>query len=508
MNTLLYKHENDSALSKNISRAFEALGLNALFGDDACEYFTTDPEIIRSRLEVMRDIIEVPGVMVALEELFSKLKEYTDYCYRKKGNDTSELISQLSSIRIYFGIVDSTADALAPAMNKMRSEKLKSLAETFIYERRTPEYIMAKKNSAVADEKILGIKSITIGINLSSNLKPTEAGLVSINNEYYKSGSFMDKLLRLDFKKNDYNTIAPITTVEADDVSGEMQAMMNRAILRSMDNVLSYSLNKISVEMKHYIEGKLCEYYTLSSELKFLIRATGVYRQFKERNIPVCYPEVSNNGEYKINGIINHRLALTKECEKIVRNNVVFDETGKVYVLTGPNSGGKTVYVNAVGAAQLMFQLGMPVLAENAVMPIVDGVFLQFPQANAKEMIKNESGRLEEECREISGIMDAATENSLILFDETFSSTNSKDSIILAVSTVKKLSECGCRSIFSTHIHELVDNVNEGKAEQHINGVDLLAAEIYGGIKTYRIIRGRAEKTGDALTIAQKYGII
>lgn len=508
MNSIFNKGDLNAAQLKYIGTACETLGLNALFGSDIAGYFTADAGLIRLRLEIMHDMLEIDGLKDALAGLQSLLKEYGIYDSMKKGNDIPELLSRLTGIRLYLSIIDSAADAFAPFYPKLKSGLLISLADSFINEQKSAEYRTAKENSAEINEKYSSVKSITVGVNLGTNFQPTEAGLVAVNGEYYKSGSFIDRLLRFDFKKNDFNCLSPLTTVEAADIPGEDQVMMNRAVLRVMNNVFSGSLKKCSTETKKYIDAKLREYYAILPDITFLIRAAEVYSQFREKRIPVCYPKISEMGEYSIHGIINPRLTFVKSIDKIVPNDIRFDSEGTVYILTGPNSGGKSVFINALGEAQLMFQLGLPVLAVSATLPVLDGVFLQFPRVNAKEMIKNEAGRLEEECREISGILDAATGNSLVLLDETFSSTNSKDSVVLASNTVERLSKKGCRAVFSTHIHELVDTVTGDGGAVTLSGVDLLAAEIRDNVNTYRIVRGRAEKTGDALIIARKYGLL
>lgn len=103
----------------------------------------------------------------------------------------------------------------------------------------------------------------------------------------------------------------------------------------------------------------------------------------------------------------------------IVKNDVSFDD-GRIFILTGPNSGGKTTYLKAVGQMQLLFQLGMYVPAEEAYISPVDSIFTHFatPQAYFNKM-----GEFEEECSKIKMIFDSLTKNSMVLMNEPLITT-------------------------------------------------------------------------------------
>jgi len=159
-----------------------------------------------------------------------------------------------------------------------------------------------------------------------------------------------------------------------------------------------------------------------------------------------------------------------------------------------------------VATAQLLFQLGLPIPAKSAEMKIMEGVFLFFPRNQAEN---KSSGRLEEECRLLADILKLVNENTLVLMDETFSSTSAKDGAVLAESCLQKLRAKGCMCIFSTHIHELAGQVERMNAVGGGNDrIDLLAAEIRDTLRTYRILRGYTDGTSDAKTIAAKYGLL
>lgn len=187
-----------------------------------------------------------------------------------------------------------------------------------------------------------------------------------------------------------------------------------------------------------------------------------------------------------------------KTVNEIVPNDVIFDESGQIFILTGPNSGGKTVYIRALGVAQALYQCGLLIPASNASMPLMDTICTHFTVSNATAA--HSIGRLEEECERISSMMEYITQDTLVLMDEAFSSTSAKDGQELAESYIGKLLDKNCKCIFSTHIHEL--------SSITLPKVDLLAAETIDGERTYKIRRGYSDGTSDAKTIAHKYGLI
>jgi DNA mismatch repair ATPase MutS len=85
-----------------------------------------------------------------------------------------------------------------------------------------------------------------------------------------------------------------------------------------------------------------------------------------------------------------------------VQNNVCFDSSVSCYILTGPNNGGKTVFMRTLGLAQLMFQLGLPVPASSAKMELCDRIYYVVPKS--QESSGHETGRFESECIILSDI--------------------------------------------------------------------------------------------------------
>ncbi|MBQ5661988.1 MAG: DNA mismatch repair protein, partial [Clostridia bacterium] len=183
-------------------------------------------------------------------------------------------------------------------------------------------------------------------------------------------------------------------------------------------------------------------------------------------------------------------------------------EKATIYVLTGPNRGGKSVITCALGLAQVMMQLGMYVPAEAASISPVDGIYTHFP-TGAEDTI--DKGRLGEECARLGEIFDCITGESLVLLDESLSSTGSYEASYIAAEVLGGLAHVGCRCLFSTHLHELaaeIDRINERSMKDRGVAIDTLVAGIEGeGKRSFRITRAKPDGKSYARDIADSYGL-
>ena len=209
---------------------------------------------------------------------------------------------------------------------------------------------------------------------------------------------------------------------------------------------------------------------------------------------------------FRAEGLYNPDVALRIDGE-IVANDIIFDENARLYVLTGPNRGGKSVVTCAVGLAVTMAMLGMPVAAKAITLSPADAVYTHFP-TGADDTI--DKGRLGEECARLREILDGVTENSLVLLDESLSSTGAYEASFIAAELLSGFSLIGCRGIFSTHLHELAARVGEINARALPLGgkpLDSLVAGMEEGRRSFLIKRQSPDGKSYATDIAEKYGL-
>jgi DNA mismatch repair ATPase MutS len=159
----------------------------------------------------------------------------------------------------------------------------------------------------------------------------------------------------------------------------------------------------------------------------------------------------------------------------------------------------------ALGAAVAFAMLGLPVPAESAEISVVDGIFTHFPEG-ADDTI--DKGRLGEECARLREIFDEVTEDSLILLDESLSSTGAYEATYIASEILTAFAAMSVRGIFSTHLHELAAELDNIAARTHGAPIDTLVAGIEGeGKRSFKIIRAKPDGKSYARDIANRYGL-
>lgn len=495
--SILFPNGKSESIPYNIKEEFDTLGITTILSPNAHKYFTCDPDTIKYRLDLFNDIVNIEPLHNVFLLFNEKLKEYTYYRSMKVVTDNASLFRQLTDIKFYTEFIDVMYENTSPLSRSIKSDGLKKLLSYIKEEAESTDFKQLKESFKKVDVNLQNIKSVTVGVNLDVNLNPKEAGLLKINSELFKSSNPIDKFLRMDFKESEYDCISPVTLL-ASGGNIEQRVNLNTAVINSLATVMKDALNKSSNFIKSFLNDKLQLFINIIDEFHFISRAADFIIQIKNKGLPLCKPAVTSSDRYYINGLYSTALMNTLDVGSIVPNDVVFDDKGQIFVLTGPNSGGKTVFLRSVGVAQALFQCGLLIPAKNAVMSVMDKICTHFTVTNMSAA--HSIGRLEEECERIAAMMEYITPDTLILMDEAFSSTSAKDGFELANSYLEKLSEKKCKCIFSTHIHELAD-VETSKW-------DLLAAEITNGKRTYKIKRGYSDGTSDAKTIAKKYGLL
>jgi DNA mismatch repair protein MutS2 len=132
----------------------------------------------------------------------------------------------------------------------------------------------------------------------------------------------------------------------------------------------------------------------------------------------------------------------------VVPLTVELDNQHHQLVISGPNTGGKTVALKTVGLLALMAQSGIPVPAERAELPLFDGVFADIGDYQS---IEQNLSTFSAHVTNIDLISHHATRNSLVLLDELGSATDPEEGAALAVSIADFFRQIGCLSIVSTH---------------------------------------------------------
>ena len=140
--------------------------------------------------------------------------------------------------------------------------------------------------------------------------------------------------------------------------------------------------------------------------------------------------------------------------EAFMPNDVAFDPAARVQLVTGPNMAGKSTILRQIGLSVILAQMGSFVPCDAARIGVVDRL---FTRVGASDNLARGQSTFMVEMSETSAILHNATARSLVLLDEIGRGTSTYDGVAIAWAVTEFLHDTvGCKTMFATHYHELM----------------------------------------------------
>ncbi|HMV33953.1 MAG TPA: DNA mismatch repair protein MutS, partial [Gemmatimonadales bacterium] len=153
--------------------------------------------------------------------------------------------------------------------------------------------------------------------------------------------------------------------------------------------------------------------------------------------------------------------------ETFIPNDVRFEPAERLLLVTGPNMAGKSTILRQIGLCVILAQLGSYVPAEAAEIGVVDRL---FTRVGASDNLARGQSTFMVEMSETSAILHNATKRSLVLLDEIGRGTSTYDGVAIAWAVSEHLHDSiGCRTMFATHYHELMQLPEELAHARNLN---------------------------------------
>ncbi|MGH7585281.1 MAG: DNA mismatch repair protein MutS, partial [Gemmatimonadales bacterium] len=204
-----------------------------------------------------------------------------------------------------------------------------------------------------------------------------------------------------------------------------------------------------------------------------------VWAGFAERAVEGRYvrPEVDEGFELELDACRHPVIERLMPRERFIPNDVRFSPSERMLLVTGPNMAGKSTILRQIGLIVVLAQLGSFVPASRARIGAADRL---FTRVGASDNLARGQSTFMVEMSETSAILHDATARSVVLLDEIGRGTSTYDGVAIAWAVAEHLHDrVGCKTMFATHYHELMQ-LPEGLA--HARNLNVVVREAGGTV--------------------------
>jgi DNA mismatch repair protein MutS len=224
-------------------------------------------------------------------------------------------------------------------------------------------------------------------------------------------------------------------------------------------------------------------------------------RRFSAAGLSFTHPEVTAEaGVLSVEGAFDLALALRSiaDDKPVVSNDFRLSGPERILVVTGPNQGGKTTFARTIGQCAYLASLGCPIPARRASVMLPDHIYTHFER---QETLATLHGKLDDELVRIHGILCNATAASIIVMNESFSSTTVKDALLIGTEALERIIELNCVAVYVSFLDELAN-------------LSTACVSMVGEVapddptqRTFTFTRRPADGLAYAAALADKYGL-
>jgi len=446
------------------------------------EYLPVDREVILFRQAVLKDLIRNPHFLDKCDAFCKRLKNNVPV----RRNIWLPAVPVYKNLEEYIGILETNYQVICTSNLRAETEfhadalvQLAHFLENDEYKEKLREIIGLLKE-VLASGAIRYRPEYTFGQVMES---------VSIQGLYQENTYVTKEKGLLKKKVVDKDYLIPAENI---------------ILYNNMDEIYAKTIVKLCDFASRLNAEIVSAFKRIQREIPYYRAGVRLYEMYRSLDIPVCLPQVEEGcgAGMEFGGLYPVQLLAKKPVNEI-QSNSYSNKEGRIAIVTGHNSGGKTTFLQAVGIAQLMMQLGFYVPAafyRAEAAPFIGSLFAGNEDADTIY------GKLEQELTAIKRMAGRIKEGSLLLMNEILGTTSEKEGADIAGEVLQAFSHTHSHMIFVTHLKCLADWVEEknqdgvsglalAEGEHAVNYVTEQVTDMDGKAgKTYHILKGRPEE--------------
>jgi DNA mismatch repair protein MutS len=415
----------------------------------------------------------------SMDAMFTILEnaEKCEYKYQKER-------FYLDAVKLYGKSIDLLGQQLTA--DKIQSAGLSAFSKYLDNYRQSAEFIFLIKET---DKLLFALSSVSYNVlleDLRTHVLPYQ-----VRPDYSLEITGLFQRFRQRGAKNylvDFPSLPEMNRIEANILDGVVTLYPD--LFQHLDDFFTAHL--------HYQDEIVTNFY---HEVQFYLSYLEYINPLRKTGLTFCYPDLTMKDK-NIHCHSGFDLALATQRmqanEQIVCNDFYLKDGEQIIIISGPNQGGKTTFARMFGQLHYLLSLGCPIPGNDARLFLYDHLFTHFEQ---EENINTHHSKFEDDLFRIRSMLSRSTSNSIIILNETLSSTTLKDAIVLSKTILEKITRINAFCIWVTFIDELstfnekiVSMVSEVRADDPT-------------LRTFKVIRKPSDGLAYALSIAEKYKV-